>query len=276
MHISVTFTDDPARVLTEAHDFLASEPVHHNVILTLLHTRVAHPEPGRYWTATDGGRTVGVVFQSPLTYHATITPMPPEAVVALVDAVADAGVALPGVIGDAATAARFAGQWTERHKSAATPYEGQRIYEVRDVQDDPTASGHLRQAVAADRDVVVAWWRAFQAEVGEGAAATDAGRAVDQRLPAGQLWLWDDGDPVSLAGASAPVEGVARIGPVYTPPETRGRGYAAACVAALSKQVLAGGHRCILYTELGNSTSNFIYRRIGYRAVAEVLRYRFA
>lgn len=274
MSINVTFTDDPAHVLTDAHDFLASEPVLHNVILTLLHARVAHPEPGRYWVATDGGNAAGVVFQSPVTFFATITPMPADAVAALVDAVADAGVTLPGVIGDAATAARFAGQWTERNKSAAVPYEGQRVYEVRDVQDGPTVSGHLRKAIAADRDLVVSWVRGFQADTGEG--VTDPEVAVDRRLPAGHFWLWDDGGPVSMAASSEPVEGVARVGPVYTPPDKRSRGYAGACVAALSKQVLAGGHRCILYTELGNATSNFIYRKMGYRAVAEVLRYRFA
>ena len=30
-----------------------------------------------------------------------------------------------------------------------------------------------------------------------------------------------------------------------------------------------------LYTDLGNPTSNAIYRAIGYEAVAELLRYRF-
>ncbi|PYU44730.1 MAG: GNAT family N-acetyltransferase, partial [Acidobacteria bacterium] len=52
-------------------------------------------------------------------------------------------------------------------------------------------------------------------------------------------------------------------------------GYAAACVHALSKHLRDGGYRCILYTDLGNPTSNSIYRRIGYKAVAEALRYRF-
>ena len=66
-----------------------------------------------------------------------------------------------------------------------------------------------------------------------------------------------------------------RLSGVYTPPEKRKHGYAAACVHALSKQLRVGGYRCILYTDLGNAASNSIYRRIGYRAVAEALRYRF-
>ena len=78
-----------------------------------------------------------------------------------------------------------------------------------------------------------------------------------------------------MAANSEPVEGVIRMQAVYTPPERRNRGYAGACVAGLSRRMQQAGHRCILYTDLGNPTSNSVYRRIGYRAVREGLRYRF-
>jgi predicted GNAT family acetyltransferase len=68
---------------------------------------------------------------------------------------------------------------------------------------------------------------------------------------------------------------VERLGPVYTPPERRGRGYASAVVAAMSRAVLGAGNRCILYADLDNPTSNAIYRALGYSAVAEALRYGF-
>jgi len=273
MAIEVAFSDDPARVLTEAGAFLASEPVHHNVILTLLHERVAHREPGRYWVATDGDAVVGVVFQLPLTFAANLTLMEPDVVAAMVDAISAAGVALPGVIGEAATAARFAGQWTERHESAAVPFQGQRLYEFLEVQGRAAIGGHLHKAVGDDRDLVVEWMRSFQADIGE--PGSDPGPVVDTRLPAGRFWLWDDGEPVSLAANTEPVEGVVRVQAAYTPPERRNRGYAGACVGELSKRIRDGGHRCILYTDLGNPISNSVFRRIGYRAVAEALRYRF-
>jgi hypothetical protein len=53
------------------------------------------------------------------------------------------------------------------------------------------------------------------------------------------------------------------------------RGHVRACVAELSKHILDNGHRAILYTDLGNPTSNSIYRRIGHVMVAEAFRYRF-
>jgi predicted GNAT family acetyltransferase len=273
MEIRIAFSDDPAWVLSEAGEFLAARPVLHNMILSLLAARVAHAEPGRYWVATEKGQTAGIVFQSPLTFPATLTPMEPHVVAALVDAIVKHGVSLPGVHGEAATAARFAGQWTERCKSAATPFQGLRLYELLELAEAPGVRGKLRRAASKDRALMVDWTRAFQSEIGEDSSDTEL--RVDRGLASGQLWIWEDVEAVSMATGREPVEGVVRVAGVYTPPEKRRRGYAEACVHALSKYVREAGYRCILYTDLANPTSNSIYRRIGYRAVAEALRYRF-
>ena len=273
MAAEVETRSDPAGVLEDAGRFLELDPVRHNVILTLLHARASHPEPGRYWIVRVDGGVTGVVFQSPLSFVATVTPMLPDAAIAAVEAIVDQGVLLPGVTGEAATAARFAGHWAERTRSPARPVQGQRIYEVERAIAARPVTGQLRPAVDDDRELLVEWERAYQAEAGD--APSDAVEVVERRLGAGHLWVWDDGAPVAMAGLSLAVAGVVRIGPVYTAGEHRRRGYASALVAALSRGTLAEGLRCILYTDLANPTSNAIYRAIGYRAVAEVLRYRF-
>lgn len=274
MALRVHRTDDPTRVLGSARHFLESDPVRHNLILTLLETRVAFPEPGRYWVVEADREPAGVVFQSPLAFFATITPMPLLAVESAVDAIVSDGVVLPGVNGTAATAAQFAGHWTERTRSAAFPSTGSRIYEVDAVVSPQPTGGSLRRVGAGDRDLAIAWFDAFEREAGEGPGGND--RTVDRRIGAGELWFWEDGGVCALAGVSTPVAGVARVGPVYTPPERRRRGYASALVATLSAATRRLGHRCILYTDLANPTSNAIYRALGYRAVDEALRYRFA
>jgi GNAT superfamily N-acetyltransferase len=274
MELKVLFGEDPAFVLKRADKFLSSEPVLHNLILSILHSRIAQGDQGRYWIAFHGEKTVGVVVQSPLEYPATLTPMEPRAVLAMVDAIAEAGVTLPGVSGDAATAARFAGRWSERCKSPATPFQGTRLYELLELGEVPRTEGQLRQAGTSDRSLMILWTRAFQDEIGESTHGTEL--RVDRGLAAGQLWLWDQsGETTSMAVSREPAQGVVRLSGVYTPPEKRKHGYAAACVHALSKHLRGSGYRCILYTDLGNPTSNSIYRRIGYRAVAEALRYRF-
>jgi uncharacterized protein len=234
--------------------------------------RAAHPEPGRYWLAREGDAVTDVLFQSPLDFFATLTPTSPEAGAAMVEAVVRAGVDLPGVNGEASTAARFAGQWTERRGSAAFPIEGQRIYELARAPDEAEARSRFRRASPHDRGLVLAWTRAFFADVGQ--EARDLEPLMERRLAAGHFWLWEDGEPVSMAANSEPVEGVVRVQAVYTP-ERRNRGYAMACVGELSSRMREERYRCMLYTDLGNPTSNSVYRRIGYVAVAEGLRYRF-
>jgi predicted GNAT family acetyltransferase len=271
--VTVTFSDQPQAVLDLAGEFLASRPVRHNLVLSLLHNRVAHPRPGRYWTVREDGHTLGVVFQSPTDYPALVTPIPAAAVPAAVAAVAETGVRLPGVMGEAATAARFAGHSTERHKSGAHPSAGQRLYQLDRLVPPPAVPGRLRPAERPDRSLILDWVHAFDVETGDKLQSSE--EVVDRQLAANQLWLWEDGAPHSLAAHTAPVANVVRIQAVYTPPEQRGRGYAAACVAALSARLTDSGHVCALYTDLANPVSNSIYRRLGYRAVDEVVRYRF-
>ncbi|MEA3218149.1 MAG: uncharacterized protein QOJ19_4305 [Acidimicrobiia bacterium] len=270
---TVEFTYQPEVVLDVAHDLLVSRPVVHNLVLSLLQERVRRPEPGRYWIVACDGRPAGVVFQSPLDFAATMTPLPEDAVDVVVDAMVDAGVALPGINGEAATAARFAGCWTERHRTAARPIDGQRIYELGVPVAPVDVPGRLRQAGTNDRDRILAWMQGFDADTGE---RTSERRVVaEARIAAGQFSLWEEGEPVSMAAFVASAAGVARIQAVYTPPDLRRNGYASACVAGLSGRLRDSGLQCMLYADLGNPSSNSVYRRIGYRAVAECLRYRF-
>src|ERR1051325_7587237 len=81
--------------------------------------------------------------------------------------IAEAGIALPGIYGDAATAATFAGQWSERTKSAAIPFQGHRLYELLEIGEVPNVDGKLRQAGPQDRSLMILWSRAFQIEIGE-------------------------------------------------------------------------------------------------------------
>lgn len=272
MGTEVSTTGSPEEVREVAGEFLRQDPIRHNVVLTILEARIAHPIPGRYWVAHDGGLVGGVALQSPLHFLVTITPMANETVTAVVDAIVDQGVELPGVNGQAATAARFAGNWTERTRSPAHPIGGQRIYEVTNVVPAAPVAGHLRRADDGDRDLLVSWFEEFEAETGA-PGGQPAAETVARRLPAGHLWIWGAGRPVAMAGLSAPAASVVRVGPVFTPRQHRSHGYASGLVAAVSARVRAHGHRCILYTDLGNPISNSIYRAIGYQAVEEALHY---
>ena len=90
-------------------------------------------------------------------------------------------------------------------------------------------------------------------------------------------YLWEDaGEVVAFAGVGGQTPRGIRIGPVYTPPDRRGRGYASNLVAAVTQLQLDSGRRfCFLFTNLANPTSNHIYQAIGYAPVVDVDLYRF-
>jgi hypothetical protein len=243
MEFKVLFSEDPGFVLRSAHEFLSSEPVLHNLILSILHSCVAQGDPGRYWIAFHGAKTVGLIVQSPLEYPATLTPMESRAVLAMVDGIAEAGVTLPGVNGDAAAAASFAGQWSERCKSAATPFQGTRLYELLELGEIPRASGHLRQAGPRDRSLMILWTRAFQDEIGE--SANDTERRVDRALAAGQIWLWDqNGETTSMAVGREPAQGVVRLSGVFATREAKARlrGSLRSCAVETSSRLWVSVH----------------------------------
>lgn len=200
-----------------------------------------------------------------------VRPARPEALAALAAAIDEE---LPGVVGASPEAETFAALWAARTGRRTRLRMAQGVYALERVRRVAAVPGAMRPAAPDDRRLLLDWWRAFAVEAIEEDEPDEDGvaAAVDHRLtaPASGFRLWDDDGAVSLAGFGGPTPNGIRIGPVYTPPELRGRGYASALVAALSAELLAGGRRlCFLYTNLANPTANAIYRRIGYELVCE-------
>jgi RimJ/RimL family protein N-acetyltransferase len=135
----------------------------------------------------------------------------------------------------------------------------------------PFPDGAPRRADDGDVPLLTDWFGAFAREVNDFARDTDHTAAVRERLSYRGFTVWEaDGKPVSLAGVTRQVAGMTRVGPVYTPPESRGHGYASAATAAASERArAAGAEEVLLFTDLDNPVSNSIYQRIGYRPVED-------
>ncbi len=192
-----------------------------------------------------------------------------EALPLLVEDLLRSGYGVPGVTGSPVVSEAFAGLWQEKTGHKARLAMGQRIYELEKVRWPVDVPGHLRRATEADRPLLREWFTGFFHDADPGG---DPEKSVDRFLTTQSrgLYLWEDGEPVSMAGHIAATPHGDRVGAVYTPPEWRRRGYASACVAALSRMLLDQGRRfCFLYTDLANPTSNHIYQEIGYRAIAD-------
>ena len=62
---------------------------------------------------------------------------------------------------------------------------------------------------------------------------------------------------------------------MYTPPASRGQGYAAAVTGVVTRSLVEAGATPMLHTDLANPTSNGVYARLGYEQVGELLRWSF-
>ena len=183
---------------------------------------------------------------------------------------------LPGVHGMRASAQRFAGIWSDLAGIHAEISMEQRLYRLTEVIPPEAPPGGLRAAVREERQQLITWVASFVDEAVGGAPHPNPDEVVDRLTAAGDLLVWDDDGPRSMAGVGRPTETGISINLVYTPPEHRGKGYASACVAALSQRQLDRGRRfCTLFTDLANPTSNALYQRIGYRPIADFLEIRF-
>ncbi|HEY8108097.1 MAG TPA: GNAT family N-acetyltransferase [Gaiellaceae bacterium] len=271
--------DDASAFFAEAEPLLLADEARHNLILGIAgQVRDGAYADFRLWLVRDGADVAAAAVQTPPYNLILAQPRSPLALAGLAEAVA--GEQLPGVVGAEPEAVEFAELWTTHTGVPARTNMRQGIYAVERVEPSPPPPGSARVATATDRELALRWLIAFAEEaLHEGAPGTDrADAVVDHRLssPWAGILLWENGgEPVSMAGWGGPTPNGIRVGPVYTPSELRGRGYATALTAELSQQLLDGrlfdrGRRfCFLYTDLANPTSNAIYERIGYRRVAE-------
>jgi GNAT superfamily N-acetyltransferase len=182
-----------------------------------------------------------------------------------------------GVVANSPTGLAFAEAWARRTGKAFKPGKSLRIYELREVAPPRDVPGQLRPARESDLPLVADWIYEFSVDAFLPADREEARSLAERRIDAGDVFIWEhEGKPVSIAGKGRRTTRGIAIGLVYTPRELRNRGYASACVAALSQQLLdAGWEFCTLYTDLANPTSNSIYQRIGYRPVCDSNEFDF-
>lgn len=200
-----------------------------------------------------------------------------ESIKLLASKVDKSGWRIPGVIGEEKAARTFATHWSEI--VGTTIHEGmrQRIYELRRVNPIQYPEGIFRQATIDDLHRAIKWSHSFHADCfGDSDQPEIDDHQTKTMIEEGNLFFWDDPEPVSMAGRTRPTPHGISVSLVYTPPEFRRKGYASAVVARLSQHCLESGREfCTLYTDLSNPTSNSIYQRIGYNAVADVVDIHF-
>lgn len=278
--------DDPEAFAARAVPLLETREAECNLELGIIDGIRAgryREEPPLLATVEDGGEVLGVAIRTPphgLLLSSMLPPAGAEAVAEWSLRSGDPVAAIPGVQGEVSVAEAFVEAWHRGGGRRMAVHRDERIYRLTEVRPpDPAPLGSVRSIRASDRSLLVGWYRAFAIDTND-PDQIDAEWAVDRLIAAGSaslgLYVWEvDDEPRSMAGHGGPTPHGMRVGPVYTPPEERRRGYAGALVAALSQRLLdAGREFCFLFTDRSNPTSNHVYQAIGYEPVCDVTQWR--
>jgi len=284
------FCSDPAEFLAAAGDHLAADPAISTVVTTVAHRAVSQQAegtmaPDRAWwlVVRDSSGTVvgaGMRTATAAPYPPFLLPMPYEAAVAVAHTVHERREEVLGVNGSLPTVELFATELARLEGGRVEVAQHTRLHELGELRPPRSVPGRLVAASELDVELVTEWFTAFMGDADEQAGRPRDASAHEvpdrpemlRRLRTGRLCFWVDetGERVHLTAANPPSFGVARLGPVYTPPAQRGRGWASNAVAEVSRRLQAEGARVCLFTDQANPTSNKIYAALGFRPLVDM------
>ena len=149
------------------------------------------------------------------------------------------------------------------------------VHRLTAVNKLPLASGKFEMADDNDVDLLATWAMVFEEEKDPAVRKSKEQvlKITHSKIAAGDVFKWtDDGNTVCMAGINRRTKNAGIVGLVYTPVEYRRNGYATSHVQKLSEYILQQGFKyCGLFTDKANSTSNHIYKKIGYEPITESL-----
>jgi len=276
------FFSDAGEFLERVQPFLVRREAEHCLILGLLDGL----RSGEQWgsdpplmaAAEEGGEVKAVALMTPPHNLILSWTADDSALDAIAHYLHARSIAIPGVNSSAEIARRFALKWSELSGRTFRMQMAHCIYQLSRVTNQARAAGRLREPSQSDEALMRKWRAAFSIDA-EHMDAEEAARQAGLPMPKSRrLMLWEvEGSAVSMAGYAGPTPNGIRVAWVYTPPANRGKGFAGACVAALSQKLLDEGRKfCFLYTDLANPVSNHVYQKIGYEPVTDASVYSFS
>lgn len=274
MSVVVVRHSTPDAFLAAAEPWLLAAEDRNNLILGIGYELERNPglaPEALFGTVEIDGTVVGCCVRTP-PHQILLSDMPLEATEPVARCFAEAIDEIPGVLGPSELAEAVAKRWVGMRGGRWEPATEQRLYRLDEVTSPDPVSGGLREALPAEAELLTGWGREFARETHIGAGPSF--ETLLAWIGSGSLFVWDDRGPASMAVTRGRTRNGIRVGYVYTPSDRRRRGYAGACVAAVSRRMLASGLQfCVLYSDLSNPTTNALYQRLGYRPIVDVTDY---
>ncbi|MDF2945006.1 MAG: hypothetical protein K0S01_3864 [Herbinix sp.] len=200
-----------------------------------------------------------------------------QASVALADFLSNSHIIISGINARLDVCQNFMEQYKKLVNCSFVEKLGMDIMEIRKVNDIKPVEGVQRLALPEEAKLIADWMIQFQmealtSEMDYEAALNKAKKLIDEN----KIYLYENMEQkvVTMAVASRKLVHGMAITYVFTPEEYRGKGYAAANMYYLSKELLEDGFEfCTLFVDKKNPLSNRAYEKVGYKILEDNYEY---
>lgn len=233
-----------------------------------------------FYGVFEQGQVVGAGIRTDQGRPFSITRMKAHQTKALCSKIKNNGITLAGVVGEEESAELFAKQYCDLYKIESDLSMHQGVYELHKVIEPVMRGSKIILATQENVKTVQLFLEGFITDCfpADKNIKEKAFSMTKRHLDNKTLYLLQDteGRFVSMAANNRSTKNSACVSLVYTPAEFRSHGYGSLVTALVSKKMLEGGKKlCNLFTDLSNSTSNSIYKKIGYKMVGKSKHFDF-
>jgi len=193
--------------------------------------------------------------------------------IAVADYLVNNHIEITGIIAKNDVCTSFMTQYKKNINCIFTETQGMNIMEARKVNEIRPVEGTHRLATINEVKLIADWMIRFQIE----ALASEmdyevALKKATSLIENNKVYIYENIEHkvVSMATTSRKLIHGMAISYVYTPEEFRGKGYAAANIYYLSKELLENDNEfCTLFVDKKNLISNRAYEKVGYKTLEE-------
>lgn len=267
--------DNPNLFWNEVSPQLKIEEAKNSLCLGLAYTFQSTSEDCLYQSALfDSDQLLGALVCSRYRTNHNLVPTPIsklEHASLLYEQFEKEKISITGIVGEINTANEYCRLINERGLKTKVHLK-QGIYRCRVVNHPKLPSEVIfRQAEMRDIPRIGEWIESFHKEAVPHDPPVNGVELAEIKIKRGMVFVVEkDNTLVSMSCWSRDIETSASVNLVFTPRPFRKCGYASIATARLTQHLLDSGKtETNLYTDMGNPTSNKIYRDIGYEFVCD-------
>lgn len=191
-----------------------------------------------------------------------------SAATALADYFTEQHILLKGIVARHDVCQSFVERYKKQSGRGFEEKLGMDIMEIRKVNDIRPVEGRQRLAIPEEAKMLTDWMIEFQIEALACELDYEAAlQKVLKYIERQEIHVYEneENQVVTMAITTRKLSHGTAVAYVFTPEEYRGRGYAAANMYYLSKQLLEQGDEfCTLFVDKKNPLSNRAYEKVGY------------